>query len=161
MNQKQGSDTDAEPEFLAPDGTRPRIASKSKLSIARLWRRVAKTTVRLVCSRITTRTTMQLSSLVRTDTTSKWFATKPRRALMNNGFCKFPQTRFWHEVCGHLSTLPGVAVTDTADDQQEPEPRFLERRLQELEKNDWAAVENAGCQTTRGAAQLKQKEKVP
>jgi hypothetical protein len=83
------------------------------------------------------------------------------RTVMNNRFCKFPQTRFWHEVCEHLSTLPGVAVTDTADDQQEPERRFLERRLQELEKNDWAAVENAGCQTTRGAAQLKQKEKVP
>ena len=54
--------------------------------------------------------------------------------------------------------FPGVAVTDTADDQQEPEPRFLERRLQELEKNDWAAVEIAGCQTTRGVGQLKHKE---
>ena len=58
--------------------SRPRIASTSKLSIARLWRRVAKTMVRLVCSRTTTRTTMQLSSLVRTGTTSKWFATNPR-----------------------------------------------------------------------------------
>ena len=58
--------------------SRPRIASKSKLSIARLWRRVAKTMVRLVCARTTTRTTMQLSSLVRTGTTSKWFATNPR-----------------------------------------------------------------------------------
>src|SRR5881394_3059844 len=58
--------------------SRPRIASKSKLSIARLWRRVAKTMVRLVCARNTTRTTMQLSSLVRTGTTSKWFATNPR-----------------------------------------------------------------------------------
>ncbi len=48
---------------------------KSKLSIARLWRRVAKTMVRLVCARTTTRTTMQPSSLVRTGTTSKWFAT--------------------------------------------------------------------------------------
>src|SRR5260221_13561182 len=57
--------------------SRPRIASKSKLSIARLWRRVAKTMVRLVCARTTTRTTMQLSSLVRTGTTSKWFATDP------------------------------------------------------------------------------------
>ena len=56
----------------------PRIASKSKLSIARLWRRVAKTMVRLVCARTTTRTTMQLSSLVRMGTTSKWFATNPR-----------------------------------------------------------------------------------
>ena len=58
--------------------SRPRIASKSKLSIARLWRRVAKTMVRLVCARSTTRTTMQLSSLVRTGTTSKRFATNPR-----------------------------------------------------------------------------------
>jgi hypothetical protein len=45
--------------------SRPRIASKSKLSIALLWRRVARTMVRL-------------SSLVRTGTTSKWFATNPR-----------------------------------------------------------------------------------
>jgi hypothetical protein len=58
--------------------SRPTIASKSKLSIARLWRRVAKTMARLVCARTTTRTTMQLSSLVRTGTTSKWFATNPR-----------------------------------------------------------------------------------
>src|SRR5438309_2205679 len=58
--------------------SRPRIAGKSKLSIARLWRRAAKTMVRLVCARTTTRTTMQLSSLVRTGTTSKWFATNPR-----------------------------------------------------------------------------------
>src|SRR6476469_1358520 len=34
--------------------------------------------VRLVCTRNTTRDTMQLSSLVRTGTTSKWFATNPR-----------------------------------------------------------------------------------
>src|SRR5258706_10855827 len=34
--------------------------------------------VPLVCARTTTRTTMQLSSLVRTGTTSKWFATNPR-----------------------------------------------------------------------------------
>ncbi len=40
--------------------------------------RVAKTMVRLVCARTTTRTTMQLSSLVRTGTTSKRFATNPR-----------------------------------------------------------------------------------
>jgi hypothetical protein len=58
--------------------SRPRIASKSKLSIARLWRRVAKTMVRLVRARTTTRTTMPLSSLVRTGTTSKWFATNPK-----------------------------------------------------------------------------------
>ena len=32
----------------------------------------------LVYARTTTRTTMQLSSLVRTGTTSKWFATNPR-----------------------------------------------------------------------------------
>jgi hypothetical protein len=32
---------------------RARIASKSKLSIARLWRRVAKTMVHLVCARNT------------------------------------------------------------------------------------------------------------
>jgi catechol 2,3-dioxygenase-like lactoylglutathione lyase family enzyme len=37
-----------------------------------------KTMVRLVCARSTTRTTMQLSSLARTGTTSKWFATNPR-----------------------------------------------------------------------------------
>ena len=79
--------------------------------------------VRLVCARTTTRTTMPLSSLVRTGITSKWFATNPR---------------------------PNPSI----------ERRFLERRLQELEKNDWAAVENVGCQTTGGAAQLKQKEKV-
>ena len=38
----------------------------------------ASKAVRLVCARTTTRTTMQLSSLVRTGTTSKWFATNPR-----------------------------------------------------------------------------------
>ena len=58
--------------------SRPRIASKSKLSIARRWRRVAKTMVHLACSRTTTRTTMRLSSSVRTGTTSKSFATNPR-----------------------------------------------------------------------------------
>ena len=51
--------------------SRPRIAGKSKLYIARLWRRVATTMVHLVLYRTTTRTTMQLSSLVRTGTTSK------------------------------------------------------------------------------------------
>ena len=60
---------------------RPSIASKSKLSIARLWRRAARTMVRLVCARTTTRTTMRLSSLVQTGTTSKWFATNPREFL--------------------------------------------------------------------------------
>ena len=55
-----------------------RIASKSKLSIARLWRRVAKTIVRLACPRDITRTTMQLSSLVLTGATSKSSATNPR-----------------------------------------------------------------------------------
>ena len=42
---------------------------------------------RLVCARTTTRTTLQLSSLVRTGTTSKWFATNPRPTpspLMSN-----------------------------------------------------------------------------
>ena len=34
---------------------------------------------------------------------------------MNNGFCKFPQTRFWHEVRDYLTELPGVAVTDAID----------------------------------------------
>ena len=29
---------------------------------------------------------------------------------------QFSQTRFWHEVRKHLSALPGVAVTDAADD---------------------------------------------
>ncbi len=69
-------------EVLRPFGLRPNDrhsrASKSKLSIARLWKRVAKTMVRPVCARTTTRTTMQLSSLVRTGTTPKWFATNPR-----------------------------------------------------------------------------------
>ena len=35
---------------------------------------------------------------------------------MKSGFCKFRQTRFWHEIREHLSALPGVAVTDAADD---------------------------------------------
>jgi hypothetical protein len=70
----------------------PKIASKSKLSIARLWRRVAKTMVRLVCARSITRTTMQLSSLVRTGTTSKWFATNPRPnpSIEGGGITKRP-----------------------------------------------------------------------
>lgn len=52
-----------------------RVASKSKLSIARLCSRVAKTMVRRVFARSTTQTTMQHSSLVRMGTTSKPFAT--------------------------------------------------------------------------------------
>jgi hypothetical protein len=35
---------------------------------------------------------------------------------MSDAFYKFPQARFWHEVREHLSTLRGVAVTDTTDD---------------------------------------------
>ena len=35
---------------------------------------------------------------------------------MDTGFRKFPQTRFWHEVRQHLATLPGVAVTNAADE---------------------------------------------
>src|SRR5687768_13743037 len=46
--------------------SRPRIAGKSKLSTAQLWRRVARTMARPDCARTTTRTTLQLSSLVRT-----------------------------------------------------------------------------------------------
>ena len=34
---------------------------------------------------------------------------------MNNGFCKFPQTRFWFEVGERLLKLRGVAVTDAMD----------------------------------------------
>ena len=35
---------------------------------------------------------------------------------MNNGFCKFPQTRFWFEVGERLLKLRGVVVTGVADD---------------------------------------------
>ena len=35
---------------------------------------------------------------------------------MDNSFCRFPQTRTWHELREHLSSLPGVAATDAADD---------------------------------------------
>ena len=35
---------------------------------------------------------------------------------MKSSFCKFPQTRFWHQIREHLSALPGVAVTHAADD---------------------------------------------
>ena len=66
-----------------------------KLSIARLWRRVAKTMVRLVCARNTTRTTMQLLSSVRTGTTSKWFATNPR-----------PNPSLHPKCCSRLRLLP-------------------------------------------------------
>src|SRR5206468_2762457 len=64
-----------------------------KLSIARLWRRVVKTMVRLVCARNTTRHTMQLSSLVRTGTTSKWFATNPRPNHSIEGTCRLLHTQ--------------------------------------------------------------------
>jgi hypothetical protein len=46
-----------------------------------------------VCARTTTRTTMQLSSLVRTGTTSKWFATNPRSNPSIEGR---PQAGFAH-----------------------------------------------------------------
>jgi hypothetical protein len=35
---------------------------------------------------------------------------------MNNGFCKFLQTRFWHELRDRLAELPGVTITDATDD---------------------------------------------
>ena len=34
---------------------------------------------------------------------------------MDSSFCKFPQTRFWHEVRQRLVALPGVTVTDSTD----------------------------------------------
>lgn len=34
---------------------------------------------------------------------------------MDHDFCKFPQTRFWHEVRGHLATLPGITITSFED----------------------------------------------
>jgi hypothetical protein len=34
---------------------------------------------------------------------------------MNNGFCKFPQTRLGCEIRERLVELPGVAVTDAID----------------------------------------------
>lgn len=34
---------------------------------------------------------------------------------MNNRLFRFPQTRFWHEVREHFSTLPGVAIMDFTD----------------------------------------------
>ena len=37
------------------------------------------------------------------------------RTTMNHSFCRFPQTRFWHELRDHLSALPGVVVTDFTD----------------------------------------------
>ena len=44
-----------------------------------------------------------------------WFVGGVTRTVMSNGFCKFPQTRFWLEVRQHLLTLSGVAVTDAND----------------------------------------------
>ena len=35
--------------------------------------------------------------------------------FMNKGFCRFPQTRSWHEAREHLAELQGVAVTDATD----------------------------------------------
>ena len=96
--------------------SRPRIASKSKLSIARLWRRVAKTMVRLVCARTTTRTTMQLSSLVLTGTTSKWFATNPRPnhcSSHRDGYAPRP-------VAPHQSTLMVFSSPASASKYQSP-----------------------------------------
>jgi glyoxalase/bleomycin resistance protein/dioxygenase superfamily protein len=46
---------------------------------------VAKTTVRLLCARSTTRTIMQLSSLARTGTTSRWFVMNPRPNPFHRG----------------------------------------------------------------------------
>ena len=36
--------------------------------------------------------------------------------LMQSGFCRFPQNRFWHDVRDHLQKLPDVAIKDFADD---------------------------------------------
>ena len=52
----------------------------------------ARTTVRPVCARTTTRTTTRPSSLVRTGTTSKWFAMKPRPEPDMTS-CRFLQLR--------------------------------------------------------------------
>jgi hypothetical protein len=85
--------------------SRPRIASKSKLSIARLWRRAAKTMVRLVCARTTTRTTTQLLSLVRTGTTSKWFATNPRpNPYIEEDVHKRASPTYGHHSCQTLGS---------------------------------------------------------
>ena len=35
---------------------------------------------------------------------------------MNHGFCRFPQTRSWHETRERLAELQGAAVTDASDD---------------------------------------------
>jgi hypothetical protein len=35
---------------------------------------------------------------------------------MDNSFCRFSQSRAWHELREHLSSLPGVAATDAIDD---------------------------------------------
>jgi hypothetical protein len=37
------------------------------------------------------------------------------RTVMDNSFCRFPQTRFWHELRRHLAALPGVTVTSFED----------------------------------------------
>lgn len=37
------------------------------------------------------------------------------RTVMDIGFCKFPQTRFWYEVRQHLAALPGAIVVDATD----------------------------------------------
>ena len=35
---------------------------------------------------------------------------------MANSFCKFPQSRFWHELRDHLLKLPGAAIGQCVDD---------------------------------------------
>jgi hypothetical protein len=35
---------------------------------------------------------------------------------MEAAFCKFPQSRFWHDLRDHLLKLPEVGVKDSADD---------------------------------------------
>src|SRR3546814_11616347 len=62
--------------------------------------------VRPVCARATTRTTMQLSSLVRTGTTSKWFATNPRpdpsiEGTSTSGYPLFPDLGVRALAAGH------------------------------------------------------------
>lgn len=60
--------------------SKPRVANKSKRSIARLLWRAAKTTARLVCARSITTTTTPRLSLVRTATTSKQSAMRLQRS---------------------------------------------------------------------------------
>jgi hypothetical protein len=59
-------------------GVHSRARQQVEASIARLWRRVARTMVRPFCIRTTTRTTMQRTIIGPTGTTSKWFAMNPR-----------------------------------------------------------------------------------